>query len=62
MLLKLSFFALLAIALGQTIAEKGNLGELIEGVFGKNPQAGGGEPIPNEKVLRVDRPTRTIIR
>lgn len=54
MLLKLSFFALFAIAFGQTVEEKGNLGDLIKGVFGENPQQGGGEPIANEKVLKIN--------
>lgn len=62
MLLKLSLLALLAVALGQTVEEKGNLGELIKGVFGENQGGaqgggaqgggvqGGGENVPNEKV------------
>lgn len=66
MLFKLSFFALFAIALGQTVEEKGNLGELIKGVFGENPQqggqggVGGGEAVPNEKVLKIDHSTRIM--
>lgn len=50
MILKFTFLTLFLLCWGQNVEEKGNLGELIKGVFGENS---GGEQIQNEKVKNI---------